>query len=351
MDSDFNGDSADSETGRIDYLRIRRKKTVYKTDNGKSYYGGNTFPRNKGETSYHKSMCYLALAGGINASYQPQYNQTNLGVGGMAAINALNSGTNFESLAGTIQDAAAAILPEFAAGAITQGANAVSGFFGVQGNLTVNALEGLRSGRVFNPYIEQIFSQMNFRSHSFSFKMAARNVKEAEEIRKIIKYINIGAHPKVEGVNQEMSDITKTAYGKQGKTIGEENKDGRKGVDSLKDFLGNTSGGGLSGNRFFGIPDQYELAFMRMRPKSGEFDSVSIENNSDGKPLGPPKFSLHYKMDTCVCSGFSVNYTPDNTYTALKRINGSMIQVPAVVMQVNFTEVRLLNQSDIRQGY
>ncbi len=350
MDSDFNGDSADSETGRIDYLRIRRKKTVYKTDNGKSYYGGNNFPRNKGETSYHKSMCYLALAGGINASYQPQYNQTNLGVGGMAAINALNSGTQFESLAGSIQDAAAAILPEFAASAITQGANAVSGFFGVQGNLSVNGLEGLRNGRVFNPYIEQIFAQMNFRNHSFSFKMAARNVKEAEEIKKIIQYINIGAHPKVEGVNQEMGSEYGTKTGDR--DVGSKDDKGREGVDALKDFIKkNGSGGGLSGNRFFGIPDQYELAFMRMRPKSGEFDSVSIENNSDGKPLGPPKFSLHYKMDTCVCSGFSVNYTPDNTYTALKRINGSMIQVPAVVMQVNFTEVRLLNQSDIRRGY
>ena len=34
MDQDFNGDSADSLTGKTDYLRIRRKKTEY-NDGGK----------------------------------------------------------------------------------------------------------------------------------------------------------------------------------------------------------------------------------------------------------------------------------------------------------------------------
>ena len=56
-------------------------------------------------------------------------------------------------------------------------------------------------------------------------------------------------------------------------------------------------------------------------------------------------------MDSCVCSGISVKFTPDNQYTAMKRIDGTMMQVPAVIMNVQFTEVRLLNQADARSGF
>ena len=114
----------------------------------------------------------------------------------------------------------------------------------------------------------------------------------------------------------------------------------------FKNFV-RDNGGVMAGYRFFGIPDQYELAFMRMRPKSGEFDNVAL----DTVDKTGPTMNLHYKMDTCVNSGFSVNYTPDNQYTSLRRIDNTMIQVPAVIVQMSFTEVRLLNQSDIRAGF
>ena len=335
MDQDFNGDSADSLTGRTDYLRIRRKKTVY-YDGGKDYYGMINFPRNTARSDFHNSIAYLAVPGGINAQYSPVYNQTNLGIGGMAAINALGTQT-FEQVAGALGDAARSVLPEFLAGTIATGANALSGFLGVQGNLSVNSLEGLTSGRVYNPYVEQIFSQMNFRNHSFSFKMFARNYKEAQEIKKIIQYIKVGAHPKVgENVDQESKLLDQI----------NDKKDGDKVVAKTKihSFI-KDNGGTLSQNRYFGIPDQYELAFMRMNPKSGEF------NDTIGDDIDKTTMNLHFKMDTCVCSGISVNYTPDNQYTAMKRVDGTMIQVPAVQMDVQFTEVRLLSQSDVMRGY
>ena len=351
MDQDFNGDSADSLTGKTDYLRIRRKKTVY-NDGGKDYYGQNNFPRNTAQTDYHKTIAYLAIPGGINAQYQPVYNQTNLGVGGMAALNTINKATDFASAAASLQQAAAAILPEFAAQAIAGGANAISGFLGVQGSLNANSFEALTQGRIFNPYIEQIFSQMNFRQHSFSFKMMARNVKEAREIQKIITYINLGAHPKVNGVDQTLNESFKMNLG----SLNEEDETTKKNKQKNSSAITNddpTNPGivdqffdGSSG-RFFGIPDQYELAFMRMKPKSGEFDNVAL----DTVDKTGPTMNLHYKMDTCVNSGFSVNYTPDNQYTSLRRIDNTMIQVPAVIVQMSFTEVRLLNQSDIRAGF
>ncbi len=341
MDQDFNGDSVDGLTGKTDYLRVRRCKTVY-NDGGKDYYGGNNFPRNSGQTSHHKSMCYLAIPGGINAQYQPVYNQTNLGIGGAAAISAMNN-DSFEGVAQTIQDAAKAVLPEFAASAITQGANAISGFLGVGGNLSTNSLVGLTSGRVFNPYIEQLFQQMNFRNHSFSFKMFARNYKEAQEIKKIITYLKVGLHPTI-ATDQSLEIGGKSITGTtKGTEETEEEKD-------LETTITGTSAT-LSNQRFFGIPDQYELAFMRMRPRSGEFDSATSYAGPTATQNVDQSLALHYKMDKCVCSGFSVNYTPDNQYTSMKRIDGTMIQVPAVVMQIQFTEIRLLNQADIINGY
>ena len=56
-------------------------------------------------------------------------------------------------------------------------------------------------------------------------------------------------------------------------------------------------------------------------------------------------------MQACVCSGININYTPDNQYTSFKSVNGTMIQVPAVILNIQFTEVKLLNQDDILQGF
>lgn len=350
MDQDFNGDSVDGLTGKTDYLRIRRKKTVYHDDGGKAYYGQNNYPRNAGQTNFHSSIAYIAIPGGINAQYSPVYNQTNLGIGGAAAINAIQSGTSFENVAGSLQDAARAVLPEFFASTIASGANALSGFLGVRGNLNMNSLAGLTEGKVFNPYVEQIFSQMNFRNHSFAFKMFARNYKEAQEIKKIIQYVKVGAHPKVGANVSQESDVLNSVLTDEGEDAKKlENTTGSKNqtTDNFKGFV-RDNGGVMAGYRFFGIPDQYELAFMRMTPKSGEF---SDPLGTSSTAAHETNMSLHFKMDTCVCSGLSVNYTPDNQYTAIKRIDGSMIQVPAVELQVQFTEVRLLSQSDIINGY
>ena len=200
---DFIGDDATGSTGATDYLRIQRKRTKYKYgsggaagDTGGTFFGSNslTFTDQNTVRDYHRTSCYIAIPPGINAQYQPVYRQVNLGVGGAAAMQAMGS-DNFNALATSLQQAAAAILPEFAASAVASGANAISGFFGTQGQLDANSLQGLLTGKVFNPYTEQLFQQMNFRNHSFAIKMLARNFKEAKEINDIIQYVKVGAHP------------------------------------------------------------------------------------------------------------------------------------------------------------
>tara|TARA_B100002019_G_scaffold59989_1_gene51443 strand:- start:759 stop:1853 length:1095 start_codon:yes stop_codon:yes gene_type:complete len=335
------GDDQAGYTELIDYVRIRRKRVEY-TDKDAKAYGGTSMPQKGTKPVYHNSIVYLAMPTTVSAAYQPTYRQVNLGVGGAAALNALGS-KSFDSLAASIQSAAKAMLPEFAASAIAQGANSISGFFGVQGNLDANALQGLTTGRVFNPYTEQIFSQMNFRNHSFSFKLLARNAKEAQEIKQIIDYLKVGAHPQVTG-NDGFQDLSQILTSDKGRDYGFKAEgdgfDARAGVTDLV-----KKEGGPAGSRFFKIPDHYQLSFVRMNPNSNQFVTPS-QAEVDGQAT-----NLHFRMADTVCSGVSVNYTPDNQYTSFKSIRGDLISVPAVVLNLQFTEIKLLSQKDILRGY
>ena len=105
--------------------------------------------------------------------------------------------------------------------------------------------------------------------------------------------------------------------------------------------LGITSQG-----RFFEIPDHYDLDYVRLDPDNVENATVSDVHSSVSTTQ-----TLHYRMQACVCYGINVNYTPDNQYTSFKSVNGQMIQVPAVLLNIQFTEVKLLNQNDILQGF
>lgn len=343
----FLGDDATGATGMIDYLKIRRQRTTYR--DGK-YYGANTdfLPSSDGVKNQHRSTVYLSLPAGINAQYQPVYRQVNLGVGGAAAIDALGAGSA-ESLAVSLQNAASALRPEFLASALSQGANAVSGFFGVQGNLDASVLSGLSSGKVFNPYTEQLFSQMNFRNHSFNVKMLARNYREAQEIKNIIQYLKVGAHPQVTSGDFDLFSRVNDGNAKEGSPYHNNSDFQNVAGDALTNLLKEDEGaiGKINkSGRFFQIPDHYDLDYVRLDPDNIENATVSDVNASVSTTQ-----TLHYRMQACVCSGININYTPDNQYTSFKSVNGTMIQVPAVILNIQFTEVKLLNQDDILQGF
>lgn len=343
----FLGDDATGATGMIDYLKIRRQRTTYK--DGK-YYGANTdfLPSSDGTKNQHRSTVYLSLPAGINAQYQPVYRQVNLGVGGAAAIDAIGS-ANVDSLAVSLQNAASALRPEFLASALSQGANAVSGFFGVQGNLDASVLSGLSSGKVFNPYTEQLFSQMNFRNHSFNVKMLARNYREAQEIKNIIQYLKVGAHPQVTSGDFDLFSRVNDGNAKEGSPYHNNSDFQNVAGDALTNLLEEDKGaiGKINkSGRFFQIPDHYDLDYVRLDPDNIENATVSDVNASVSTTQ-----TLHYRMQACVCSGININYTPDNQYTSFKSVNGTMIQVPAVILNIQFTEVKLLNQDDILAGF
>ena len=296
--------SVDNPTEMIDYVMFQRKRIQYDDSNGSSYYGLN-IPNNNVAMEKNLDRVYINMPQNLSTQYAPTYRTVDMGVTGMAAASGLKS-DGFDELAEALQKAAQDAIPEFTAGAISEVASGAAQFLGLAGNATRNDIMALAKGKVFNPYQEQLFSNMQFRNHMFSFKFFARSERESQEINNIIKYLKQGALP---------------IYGT---------------VDA--DAGSNTS------SRFFEIPDKFDIKFVRLDPLSGVLNTSA---------------DLHYKIHTSVCTGIDVNYTPDGQYNAIGGRNivstgvgdNRPLQVPAVTVNCRFTETQLVMQSNITEGY
>ena len=292
--------SVDNPTEMIDYVMFQRKRINYDDSNGSSYYGLN-IPNNNVAMEKNTDRVYINMPQNLSTQYAPTYRTVDMGVTGMAAASGLGS-EGFDDLAKALQQAAKDAIPEFTAGAISEVASGAAQFLGLAGNATRNDIMALAKGKVFNPYQEQLFSNMQFRNHMFSFKFFARNERESQEINNIIRYLKKGALP----------------------------------------IYGSTTDDTNSGSaRFFEIPDKFDIKFVRLDPLSG-----TLLTSSD----------LHYKIHTSVCTGIDVNYTPDGQYNAIKNAtlgveNNAPLQVPAVTVNCRFTETQLVTQGQIDEGY
>ena len=288
----------------IDYVMFQRKRINYDDSNGSSYYGLN-IPNNNVAMEKNLDRVYINMPQNLSTQYAPTYKTVDMGVTGMAAASGLSS-NGFDDLAKALQQAAKDAIPEFTASTLSEIATGAAQFLGLAGNATSNDIMSLAKGKVFNPYQEQLFSNMQFRNHMFSFKFFARSERESQEINNIIKYLKQGALP---------------IYGT---------------VDA--DAGSNTS------SRFFEIPDKFDIKFVRLDPLSGTLNSSA---------------DLHYKIHTSVCTGIDVNYTPDGQYNAIGGRNivstgvgdNRPLQVPAVTVNCRFTETQLVMQSNITEGY
>ena len=296
--------SVDNPTEMIDYVMFQRKRINYDDSNGSSYYGLN-IPNNNVAMEKNLDRVYINMPQNLSTQYAPTYKTVDMGVTGMAAASGLSS-NGFDDLAKALQQAAKDAIPEFTASTLSEVATGAAQFLGLAGNATSNDIMSLAKGKVFNPYQEQLFSNMQFRNHMFSFKFFARSERESQEINNIIKYLKQGALP---------------IYGT---------------VDA--DAGSNTS------SRFFEIPDKFDIKFVRLDPLSGTLNSSA---------------DLHYKIHTSVCTGIDVNYTPDGQYNAIGGRNivstgvgdNRPLQVPAVTVNCRFTETQLVMQSNITEGY
>ena len=337
---------ADAETGAIDYLMLRRERFDYDATNVPAFYN-REIPGNRATVVQHPDRCYIAIPPGIQTSYGPAYRRADIGVAGVTATGMLNGGSgDFTDLAKTLQEAAGAALPEFSTNMVLQMVNGFNNFVGLQGNLDLNAIENLQQGRIFNPYSEQIFQGMSFRTHNFAFKFFARDAQESKTIQDIIDYIKIGSLPRLRSGNMGKK------YTNNQSTFKIDGNDKVTAVTRKKEknyrnlwqdnFFKKYNEGYAKNNRFFEIPDRFQLRFCRFGANStGGMNNLGESTRRD----------LMFKIYPSVCTGISVNYTPDNQYVALKQPQPDGISVPAIVLQLSFTETRLLTENDVAVGY
>ena len=348
--SDADGDNiTDAPTEAVDYICFKRARMKY-ANSTKQYYGMNV-PEQGLEKEYKPDIAYISMPPQLSTAYQAGYSKVDAGLAGISALEAITGSMKTEDLAEIVQGAAKAALPEFTNAGVAGVLNSLGGFMGLRGQMDANTIQALSKGRVFNPFSEQIFQTMGFRTHSFNFKMVSRNPDEAREIYNIIKFIKTGMAPKVGSAAETGGDfdiltgIKKSFVTDEGEVTGKL-KDKIKEQEAVKkaaDLFDNSSSWGYN-KSFFQIPDHFEMKFVRASESDATWYNPA--NGSSGNSA-----TMHYRMHPSFCTGLSINYTPDNQYTAFKRFDGSMIQVPALQVGLQFVETRLISQADMQNGF
>ena len=149
---------AEGATEMIDYVCFTRKQINYVDSNASQYYG-RSLPSAQPATHRARDTVYLAMPKQLSTTYQAIYNQVDLGVAGLATIQA-GSNLDVDNLTAVLQNAANNAIPEFANSAIASLSNNLGGLLGLAGNIDANSMEALMRGRVFNPFKEQIVKHM-----------------------------------------------------------------------------------------------------------------------------------------------------------------------------------------------
>ena len=357
-------DSVEGPTEAIDYLVLKRSRIFYDetkaigdvnihhlTEAGAPRGGGKLVRR-----QYQDGCVYLAMPPQLSTAYQAAYSQQDIGVMGLGLAEMTSSGGDFGKLVDAIQGAAGAGLPEFAGSTATSIANSFGNMLGLAGQMDANALSQLNRGKVFNPFSEQVFKSMAFRQHQFNFKMLAKSQAEAAMIQKIIDWIKLGATPKVEAGSGDWekdfmgTKSTSTKWTSDGKkeTVSNDQKDAAAKIKTKLEDAGNVS----QNQRFFQIPDHFDLRFVRVDPAKQDRWYNPTGDNAGGFDDGSGFQSMHFKIHPSFCNNVGVNYTPDGQYTSFKHIkNGNQIQVPAIQLSLQFIETRLVSQQNVQQGY
>lgn len=313
----------------IDYIKFQAYTLNY---NGSaildSFKDGNSASGSSNATGNETNgdTVLLYMPANVAASYSTSYNQTAFGVGGIMAAQMLGS-TNSTEIAGALKNAAAGAAPEAAFSAVGDAISGINQAIGVGGSVDGNALAAVSQGRVFNPYEEQIFQGVSFRTHQFDFKLIARNRTEATQIESIVAFFKKVMLPSYNG------DIGVPGGNNQaggGGTAGSAAATNQP-VNQQLNFAGSGE------RRYLKVPARLKVEFVRINRVGNALGSSSSGSSSAIKL---------FKFKDCVIESFQVNYTPDGGY-----INTEDGYVPALNMQMTLKEVALVTADDINQGY
>ena len=144
----------------------------------------------------------LPLPANLSTDYNPQYSDADLGMGSAGA--ALKMGDRHIYGNGDISKLAATGAAIAGAGIEIAGgaAGAALGAAGVEvgGNASLGAAAlKVAAGVAQNPHKIVLFTGVNFREHTFSWKLSPRNRRESDLIRQIINMFTYYAHPEYVG--------------------------------------------------------------------------------------------------------------------------------------------------------
>jgi len=309
MPGDFDDYNEDSPTGAVDYLRIRRFRDKKATNAKNKGFFYNKAGGYQGGKKQNGTICFLACPPDIKVNYVSKYSEVQFGAVGVAAAGMLAEGSNLTAAnaTDTLKQFAGDQMPETVMDGISKATKGVGAIVGSDFSGGKNDLLAVSQGKIFNPYEENIFQGMSFRSHSFSFKMVARSEAESAVIGQIIAYLKAGS---LASFNPQ----------DQGAATGGSAALGETAIDG----------------RYLHVPDKFELSFRRLTADGNELSEIP-----------------HYKFAPCVLEGIAVSYTPDGQYVSFKNADGEVnkAHVPAIAINLNFKEVQYVVKEMALQGY
>lgn len=310
----------EGSTPWIDYMVFQAYRPTY---DGKAILesiknGTSGTAAGKSKVDSASTSVYLYMPTNVAISYSAQYSNTKFGVAGVMAANMLGA-SGSEEVATTLKNAAGAATPEFGFNAVGTAASSISQMLGTSGGPSGSDLAAVTQGKVFNPYEEQIFNGISFRAHSFSWKLIARDKKEAETIDSIVKYFKTAMLPsyddKIGSLIQKAVTpppaVTPSTSTPPSGSLGE--------AVSGDPFTKST-------NRFLTVPGRVRVDFVRVFTGAGK---------------APSSIKL-FNIKDCIIDSIGVNYTPDGSY-----VNTNDGYVPALEMSMGLKEISLVTAEDV----
>jgi hypothetical protein len=145
---------------------------------------------------------FLPLPSNLSTDYNPEYTKKDLGaaVGGVLkpfdrAMYGNNEMGNAAAAGGAMAGISAGIAGGFANKAFSGGMAAIGG----DGSDAAAAVLKTAGGVAINPNKIVLFTGVDFRDHSFSWKLSPKNRQESDTIRDIIRMMRFYSHPEFVG--------------------------------------------------------------------------------------------------------------------------------------------------------
>lgn len=283
-----------------------------------------------------KDTIFLYVPQQLSETFQASYNEASIGMLGAGVLNAMNQRGNTASMAQEVKEAANGLKPEVALSTMASAITAVAQVAGVGGSgIDANTISQLNKGAILNPYKELIYQGTAFRSHSFNFKLVARNLKDADTIYEIVTKLKIAMHPGVAGVgaDEQFGPNTEGTQNQQQTT---------QGTATGKFSMGDS----ITSERWLLLPDFFKLELVRVA-KDVKGEGV----NADGVAKGLQRVITFPVF--CVLSGMTVNYTPDGQYNPIKLGEDTNIDrgVISLDLSLTFQETAMLTKQNFPAAY